>query len=239
MWGIGYRLRERLAALGIRTALDLRAADPQWLQRQFSVVLARTVLELRGQVCLSLEETPPPRQQIVVSRTFGERLTALPDLQSAVSTFATRAAVKLRGQQVQAKALAVFIETNRFNPDEPQHGQQAVFTFSAPTQDSRVLVQAAQRMLGGIYRQGYRYKRAGVMLLDLASEQYRQEQFFADGEETSGASDLMTAVDAINSRFGREALQFGRALGSSRWQPVAHHHSPLYTTRWEDLVTAK
>lgn len=239
VWGVGRRLLPRLTALGMQTALDLRAAEPRWIQQRFGVVLARTVRELGGQPCLALEQAPAPRQQIVVSRSFGERLSARAELESALATFVTRAAAKLRSQQTLAQTLRVFIETNRFNPNEPQYGQQALLTLSQPTQDSRVLLQAARRLLHQIYRQGYRYKRAGVMLLELIPEGEQQQQLFAEQTAPEHANGLMTTVDSINRRFGHEALQFGGALRSDRWQPVARHRSPRYTTSWEELAVVE
>lgn len=239
VWGVGPRLLRRLNALGLKTALDLREADPRWIQQQFGVVLARTVLELRGQACLELEEAPAPRQQIVVSRSFGERLTELADLHGAIASFATRAMKKLREQQSLVKTISVFIETNRFNASEPQYGQQAVVSLANPTQDSRAVIQAARQLLQRIYRRGYRYKRAGIMLLEIIPEGGQQGALFADEAGANRATELMSIVDTITKRFGRGALQFGGAVSAQRWQPVSRNCSPRYTTSWDELVEVR
>lgn len=206
LWGIAGRWSARLEALGIDTALRLRDADPPLLRSTFGVVMERIARELRGVPCLALEEVAPPKQQIVASRSFGKPVTALEELKQAVAFHVARAAVRLRRQGSEARGLQVFIATNPFVPDDPQHHGACTVELPAPTADTRALIGRAMRGLSAIYREGHRYKKAGVMLLPLSPADRRQGTL----------------------RFGTEGFR-------QPWAMRQAHRSPAYTTRWEEV----
>ncbi len=161
VWGVGSRWGARLMQQGRVSVADLQRADVAQLQRQFNVVLAKTVMELNGIACLPLEEAPPPRQQIIASRSFGRPVTTFPMLSEAVASHTARAAAKLRQEGLQAGLIQVFAGTNPFKPEAPQYHPGATIPLSWPTADTTRLLKAARVALGQIFREGYEYKRRG------------------------------------------------------------------------------
>lgn len=236
IWGVGRRLTPKLQALGIHTARDLQNASAGRIRQHFGVVLERTVRELNNQPCLELETQPPPKQQIVVSRSFGERVTRYEDLLSAVVTHTERAGEKLRRQQSTAQCLVVFIHTSPFNEKEPYYANSASIKLLAPSNDSRVLVEAATKGLKRIYRSGYRYMKAGVMLLGLADQNVMQGELWGSEVEQNQKPDrLMETLDQINAKLGRHSLTFAAALNREGWKMKQGNLSPKYTTDWSEL----
>jgi DNA polymerase V len=163
VWGIGRKMTEHLAAMDIRTAWDLAQADTWTLRKNFSVVVERTVRELRGTPCLELEEVAPPKQEICCSRAFGKRLHQIQPIREAVATYATRACEKLRAQRSVCKRVRVSIRTGMFNPDEPKFARGIVCELPYPTDDTRLIVKAAAQGLEQVFRQGYAYSKAEVL----------------------------------------------------------------------------
>ena len=238
LWGIGPRWAAKLRALGIDTALRLRESDPLHLRALFSVVVERLVYELRGIPCLALEDIAPPKQQIIASRSFGKPVTTLDELQQAVAFHVTRATVKLRRQGSEAQGLQVFISTNPFVPDDPQYHNTGTLELPAPTADTGLLIGQAMRGLATIYREGYRYKKAGIMLWSLSSVDRRQGGLFGagDGERSQR---LMQTLDAVNARMGRGTLRFGTEGFQRSWAMRQERRSPAYTTQWSDVPVVK
>jgi|UniRef100_UPI003FA39383 DNA polymerase V len=179
VWGVGARWAQKLQNLGIRSARDLKQVDPGWIRQHFSVVLERTALELRGTPCIELEEAPPPKQQIISSRSFGQPVTTLEELTQAVSAYTARAAEKLRAQASCTGALTVFLQTNPFNVKEPQYHPSMTLRLASPSADTRILIRAALSGLKHLYKPGYRYQKAGVMLLDFSAATVEQGDLFA------------------------------------------------------------
>ncbi|MFM2005205.1 MAG: hypothetical protein RLZZ09_860 [Pseudomonadota bacterium] len=242
IWGIGSRWAAKLEKLGIRSALNLSQADPAWLRQHFSVVLERTAWELRGVPCISLEQSPPPKQQIISSRSFGKLVTDLPALRQAVSSYTARAAEKLRAQGSQTQTLTVFLHTPPFNAEEPQYHPSATVRLLEPSHDTLILSKAALRGLERIYRAGYRYQKAGVMLLNLEPRGQRQLALFDEpGSRPPPQRDqLLEIMDRINREMGRDTL-WTASQGLTRrekedsWRMKRGTLSPAYTTRWSDL----
>lgn len=241
VWGIAGRWGQRLRALGIEHALALRDADPKALRREFGVVLERIVWELRGVSCLALETVPPPRQQIMVSRSFGTRIVGKDPLRAAVASFAARAGEKLRAQGLAAGALQVFIHTSPFDERRPYYANAHTLAFVAPTQDTGALLRVASRGLDRIYRPGHEYQKAGVMLLDLAEAGRRQGTLFAAPEavDPERMARLMEALDRINRRHGRGALRYASEAVSDEWRMRQRLKSPGYTSRWGELPVVR
>lgn len=237
VWGVGGRITARLNRRGIANVLALRESDPKILRREFGVTLERTLRELRGESCLALEEVNPPKQQIMCSRSFGKLVLRVEELREAVMAYTARAAEKLRGQQSVAGAIHVFLNTNRFKTNEPQYQAGLTVPMLSPTSDTLALVKAALFGLEQLYRPGYRYQKAGIMLLELDSARSRQLQLF-DEPETEAVERrkrLMKTLDEVNCRMGKGALRLAGEGLQQRWKLKADYKSPCYTTRWDEL----
>ena len=242
VWGVARRAGMRLADLGIHTAWELREADPKRLRRQFSVVMERIVWELRGRDCIELDDMSIPKKQIMTSRSFG-RLTGNPqDLREAVRHHASRGAEKLRSQQSLARALLVFVKTNSYRADLSQHGESIVVALPRPTDDSRLIVQAAIQGLVTVYRTGYRYQKCGIMLMDLCDRQYEQLDILIDAPsdaERERTERLMATLDKLNSEHGAGTVRLGISREKAAWHLRCEHRSPRYTTCWDELPVVR
>ncbi|NDP49545.1 MAG: DUF4113 domain-containing protein, partial [Sulfuriferula multivorans] len=233
VWGVGRRLTEKLAGMGITTVRALRDADPTLIRREASVVLERTVRELRGVSCLALEDVAPNKQQIMSSRSFGETVTARIDLEQAVSTYIARAAEKLRRQRSLANAVQVHIRTNPFSERQPQYQRGIIVPLTQATSDTMRLTQAALWGLKRIFRPGFAYQKAGVMLMDLHSENQVQGVLFAAAAPARPA--LMDVIDRANARWGGGTLKLAAEGVKKPWQMKRERVTPSYTTRWDEL----
>jgi DNA polymerase V len=237
VWGIGHRHTASLANLGIATALQLKNADPATLRRRYSVVMERTIRELRGEACMDLEEVTPAKQQIMVSRSFGTLLTEFNEISEALAYYVTHAAEKLRRQASIASALLVFLHTNPFREDQAQRHVSVTVPLIQATDDTRVLFQAAQTGLRRLFRPGFHYHKAGVLLMDLRPSGSRQAVLF-DGFDAQRGQRLMQKVDTVNRRVGRGGLRLAAEGIDKRWQLRAERKSRHFTTRWADLPVA-
>jgi DNA polymerase V len=198
LWGVAGRLAGRLAAIGIATPLDLKREDPWLIRERLGVVTMRLALELRGVPCLDLERDVPDRKSIMASRSFGRPVTKLAELREAVASYTARAAEKLRRQHLATAHLMVFVETNRFKPDEAQHCATRPVHLPVATSDSGKLIGAALARLASIWRDGYRYKKAGVVLFDLHPAAMVQEGLF-DKADNPRCVALMRTIDRLNA----------------------------------------
>ncbi|HSW06901.1 Y-family DNA polymerase [Aquabacterium sp.] len=250
VWGIGRRMTARLNEGGIRTVAELLRADLSTLRKQFSVLLEKTVLELRGTACLSLDDEPAAQQQIMCSRSFGAPATALPGLVEVISQFAARVAEKLRQQRAAAGAVQVFISTSPFRTHDRQHSPSVTLPLLRPTDDTRALIGAAVQALRAMFRPGFNYVKAGVMLVDLQPKGQQQGEldlFSADATPASAAAPhdtaaLMATVDALNRRFGRGAVSIGsphNQVGGGAHAGKHERRSPRYTTRIDEIPVAR
>jgi len=240
VWGVGRKIAERLKQRGIHSVLDLRDADPKSLRNTFSVVLERIILELRGESCLDLEDIAPAKQQIMCSRTFGELVTNGKELREAATAYTTRAAEKLRAQGSVAGAVQVYVRTNPFKERDPQYQAAVTIPLISPTDDTLHLVKAALNGLQQIHRQGYRYQKVGITLLDLDAPRSRQMQLFDDADpvELHSRKALMSTLDAINRQMGTGTLRLAAEGYGQRWKVKSESKSPCYTTRWDELAVA-
>jgi DNA polymerase V len=245
VWGVGRRISVRLQEAGVRTVLDLVDADVATLRKQFSVVLEKTIMELRGTSCLDMDDSPAANKQIMCSRSFGSAVTEVSSLVEAVSRFASRAAEKLRQQNSVAGAVQVFVSTSPFRKSDRQHSPTVTVSLVRPTADSRLLVAAAAQAVHGMYQAGFNYAKAGVMLVDLTAEGQEQGELDlfstpAGPDHTSSQRDrskVMGAMDALNKRFGRGAVTIASALPQADNAGTARQErrSPRYTTRLDEI----
>ncbi len=244
VWGVGRQWGARLKDLGIVTARDLMQADAPSIRAQFGVVMERTVSELRGTGCRPLEAIAPDKKQILSSRSFGRATEDVEELAESVTWHVCTAAEKLRRQGSACTVLQVFLKTNPFKPELPQHHPTATVRLGAPTDDSLRMVGAAVRAVRGLYRPGFHYHKVGVILVELQPKTVRQLDLFDDLPSVSSAGvtareRLMLALDRINREEGRGALRFASEGVDHRWRMRREKVSPAYTTRWEDLPVAR
>lgn len=241
VWGVGRRIGQQLNAVGVKTVLDLARLSPSMVRSRWSVMLERTVRELQGEPCISLEEAPAAKQQIACTRSFGHPITELPALTEAVSEFASRAAHKLRRQSGLAGQLLVFAHTSPFRPG-PRFSRSIVVPLQRPTADTRLLVQAAVTGITQIYQPGFQLSKAGVMLLDLMPDTVCQGELNFEHEDAKDRTRLMIAFDAINDQFGRGTIHIGSAgvQDTNRsWGMRQERLTPQYTTKWSDLPVVR
>lgn len=238
VWGVGRRYAKMLNENGISTALQLRDAPDEWVRKRMSVAGLHTVWELRGTPCVSLEQAPPPKKCIISSRSFGVPAETLADLKEAVAVHASRAAEKMRSQRSIASCISVFIKTNKFS-DDPQYSNSATSRLSVPSSHTPELISHVHNGLERIYRAGYRYKKAGVMLTDIVPEGEVQLNLLAPCNSYNRNRALMRAVDGINARWGSAALRYAAAGVKQRWQMRRSKLSNRYTTQWSELPVAR
>ncbi|EPR0422734.1 Y-family DNA polymerase [Enterobacter hormaechei] len=238
IWGVGRRISKTLNTMGITTALQLAHANPAFIRKNFNVVLERTVRELNGEACISLEEAPPAKQQIVCSRSFGERVTTYESMRQAVCQHAERAAEKLRSEKQYCRHIAVFLKTSPFAVNEPYYSNLASEKLLIPTHDTRDIINAAVRALDRIWIDGHRYAKAGCMLNDFTPTGVSQLNLFDDTQPRSNSNQLMKVVDGINHSGLGKVWFAGRGI-APEWQMKREMLSPAYTTRWSDIPAAK
>lgn len=243
VWGVGRRIGAQLQEAGITTVLDLKRLDPATMRRRWSVVLERTVRELRGMPCIALDEVPASKKEIACTRSFGHPVLELRHLQEAITEFTGRAAHKLRSQGSRTSQVLCFIRTSPFRTQDAQYSRSIVIKLQRPSNDTVELTQAALSGLQAIYRSGHLYAKAGVVLLDLSPEHLYQLELpmhTPPSNRTNGK--LMPAIDEINRRYGRGTIQLASAglNGNQRaWSMRQERMSPGYTTRWDELAIAR
>jgi len=238
IWGVGRKITERLIAMKIETVEDLRTADQNRMRQQFSIVVERTVKELNGTSCIELDAANTPRQQIMVSRSFGQEVSNYDDLAESVAYFATSAAEKLRKDGSVAASLCVFVQTNPFKAKEPQYTPSLVVPIGEPTDDTGKLVNAAIRGLMAIYRTGFKYKKSGVLLMGLQPKYMVQATLFDDISGQEKSAKLMQVMDSVNSRMGKGSMTIAASGTTRRWAMRRDCKSPNYTTNWDELPVA-
>ena len=241
VWGIGRKIKARLVEMGMTSVRQLRDADAETIRAQFSVVVERTVRELRGVSCLDMQEVVPDKQQIISSRSFGQLIFDRAELEEAVASYIAGAAEKLRAQNSLAGAVQVYIRTNIFKPEVPQYQRAVTVPLPDASSDTRVLTGWALRVLRRIYRPGYGYHKAGVMLSNIVPRGSQQYGLFNAGGASGGApSDvLMAVVDGINQRYGRGAICLAAEGLNKNWRMRRGNLSPGYTTDWAGLPVVR
>lgn len=254
IWGVGRRIGAKLREQGMDTVLDFVRSDAAVIRKQFSVVLEKTLLELRGTSCLDMSDVDDAltaKQQILVSRSFGKAITDPDGIVEAVSEFASRAAEKLRHQDSAAGAVGVFFTTSPFRPNDRQHSVNVTVPLIRPTADTRLLVETAVRAARAEFRPGFNYAKAGVFLVNLqpASQHQGELDLFSNDQElappTKDRTALMDAMDVLNRRFGRDSVRVASATLASHdtdvrsWATRQERRSPRFTTRWDEMPVVR
>lgn len=235
VWGVGRRISKKLNDMGIKTALQLADAPTPLIRKHFNIVIERTVRELRGEPCLELEEFAPTKQQIVCSRSFGDRVTEYELMREAICSHAVRAAEKLRGERQYCRHISAFVKTSPFAVNEVYFGKTAGTKLQIPTQDSRDIVAAATKCLDAIWQDGHRFQKCGVMLGDFYSQGVAQLGLFDEYKPRSNSDQLMAVLDGIN-HSGKGRVWFAGQGIQKTWEMKRQMLSPAYTTRFSDLM---
>jgi DNA polymerase V len=233
IWGVGRKLAEKYAALGIHTALDLRESDADKMAKQFSVVSKRTIMELRGIPCVGMEAMGEAREHIVSSRSFGRAVYTLEDLEEAVVAYATKACEKLRRDQSLTQEVQVYIKTSSYADDA--FADAAEIKLENPTDDTMVVVKHALQALRQAYQPGYAYQKAGINLGKISPREGRQMSLFAQTGEMERSEKMMKALDAANAKWGRGTLFLAGEGVAKSWQMKSEHRSPAYTSNWDEI----
>lgn len=234
VWGIGRAYSKLLRDAGINTARKLRDADRRWIRRRLTVVGARIVEELRGIRCLSIEQCPQQKKSVTCSRSFGRLVTSLDDLREAVAVYTTRVAERLRRAGLAARVLTVFINTDRFST-EPQYSNTVTYELASATDTTDELLEWTLKGLDSIYRRGFKYKKAGVMLNHLVPADQLSIRMFGNMSYERSRS-LAKAMDEINRRHGRDTIRFGLGRADGSWKTKFLRCSPHYTTSLSEVL---
>ncbi|MBC5773941.1 Y-family DNA polymerase [Pontibacter sp. KCTC 32443] len=233
VWGIGRRYANKLATLGIHTAWDLRNVTNAFAKKHLTIVGLRTVKELRGESCMELEHMPPAKQNICTSRSFGETLTELTDLEEALSTHTVRCAMKLRKQKSCAGVMNVFLMTNRFT--EQHYYYSRTVKLDSPTSSELELLHHATKALKQMYRPGLQYKKAGVIVSDIVPANQVQLSLLSS-HNTERDTKLMHVLDDLREKYGNKFVKYGVQGTGKKWQLKEEHISACYTTDVEKVL---
>ena len=238
IWGIGHNLSRQLNQLGIHSAYELMQMDIRLIRKKFSVVLERTVRELRGESCIQIEDHCDPKKQIVVSRSFKGRIENLSALKPLISNFAVRAGEKLRQEKQKCSQVSVFISTSRFNQQLQYRGFDS-FQLPCPVDDTRSILMGANKILDTIFRKGYPYAKAGILLSHFSHSTFLQKSLFeaTDQQYLKQDTNLMQTIDALNDT---QTQVYYASQYPARLSPIQKDMvSPKYTTNWWELPTTK
>ena len=234
VWGVGRRLSKKLINHGIHNAKLLKNCSDSWIRKMMSVNGLKTITELRGISCIPLEEYSMTRKSCCTTRSFGKLLTNLDDIEQAVTTFARRAAERIRSESLAASCVSVFVRTNPFDKKSAYYSNGASRTLSHPTHDSITIIETALLLTKRIFKNNYQYKKAGVLLSGLCDESEIQETLFEKNYNQN--SDLMSAIDAINYRYGRDTLQMASECKVGNWKQKRENCTRNYTTQIDSCL---
>ena len=238
IWGIGKAYTRLLKSHGIYSAKDLLETSDKFIRKQMTVVGYRTALELRGISCIELDDIEPEKKEILRSRSFGRDVFELDDLKEAISMHASRAAEKLRAQNSIAGYISVFVKTNKYK-EGPQYSSSIGTYLPEPTSYTPNFIKTAQLLLEKLYKSGYRYKKAGVMLAEICPDNETQLNLFSASRNLSSHIEIMNALDKINLVWGRDTIKYASSGINKPWSMKRTMLSPRYTTSWNELPIAK
>ncbi|WOE40476.1 Y-family DNA polymerase [Acinetobacter chinensis] len=229
VWGVGRKNCKRLYALNIHSVFDLATADPAFIEKMFSVVMKRSVLELTGVSCLELEQITTAKKQIISSRSFGQRITDLDSLSEAMSHFLQIAVTGLRRQQSLCNGLIAFVQSGTF-PGRTQYYQQSItINFATPTDSALQMNQVLMSRMSELFKSGIAFKKCGVILTGLENKATHIHDLWADHEQLEKFEKLQCVMDQVKQRYGQQGLAIGATqLPDRDWSMTQHHLSPDY-----------
>ena len=236
VWGIGRRLTNFLNKYNVNTAYDFIQLDRGWVRKNMGVVGEKTFLELCGVSCIEMDLVPSDKKSCCVSRSFSKPIETLYDLEESVSTYGSRVAEKIREERLVAESMSVFVLTNYFNRKEKQYSNSIKLQLPYPTNDSIKIVKRSLEGIRKIYRKGYRYKKAGVILYGLTNANKTRGLLDNDRENSDV---IMSTLDRINHRYGSSTIRLASEGITKSWRMKREKVSPCYTTRFNELVKVK
>ncbi len=239
VWGIGRKSSSMLRTYGITTAQQFRSAPEEWIRARMGITGVRTYRELRGEPYILFDQAPSDRKSIMVSRSFAIEADQIDQLHESIASFVAKAAAKLRQQQSVAAQMQLFIATNRHHESAPQHNESRLIQFATPTDSTLELAAAAAELLKTLFKEGYSYKKAGVVLYDLRDNDGVQSSMFDKIDRTKHKS-LMTTLDTLNNHYGKESVKLGSQKQSGAKELTnSDYLSKRYTTKWSDILKVK
>ena len=239
VWGIGSQYAKMLNGYGVKNALDFISSDENWVLKKMTIMGLKIQRELKGDSCISIDTNPSPKKNICTSRSFGEKVTDIRSLKESISSHAARCAEKLRQEHGCARYISVIIKTNPFSKIGDYYYGYKTINFNVPTNDTIDIVSAAESLLKSIYKEGLVYKKSGVIVGDIISQNQIQLNMFETDKNRVKRDNLNSAVDLINQSIGRNTVHIGSQGISKVWQLKQEKLSPCYTTKWNDLLTVR
>jgi len=236
VWGIGRRLSKFLRNYEVRTAKQFAFLDRRWIRKNMGVVGEKIQLELCGISCLDLELLPSPKKSCCVSRSFSRPIEKIEELQESIANYGSRVAEKIREEGLIAQSMSIFVLTNHFNKKEKQYSSSIKLQLDYPTSDSKLIVKRAVEGIKRIYKEGYRYKKAGIILYELHSSSSVRGLLDYDKPRTDS---LMRSLDEINYRYGSATLRLAAEGIRRSWHMRREKVSPCYTTSFDQLMIVK
>lgn len=238
IWGIGWKLSNKLHARGIFKVSQLLQLPEVMIRKWLHVNVHRIVKELKGISCMTFKDFEEPRKQIMSTRSFGKPIFEIADLREAISCHVATACEKLREQNSIAHSITAFIRTSRHEKSQHYYGIQSA-GLNPGTSATNKFIHAAMAILESIYKKGIRYKKCGIYLTAISPKNDVQEDLFSQGDHKKDDR-LMHAIDSINRKRGRNAIQFASCgIYDHNWAMKSEHRSPCYTTRWEETLEIK
>ncbi|MDU6283891.1 DUF4113 domain-containing protein [Acinetobacter pittii] len=239
VWGVGRKHSKKLQGMGINSVFDLACTDPREMKKQFSVVMARTVVELQGISCIEIEHTPQTKQQIIASRSFGSRVTELEDLKEAISMYAQDACSRLRDESLLCGCIIAFVQSNPFDPNVPFYNKSISYTFPEPTDCALDFVKASTIMLTHIFKEGVKYKKCGVILTCLEPKSGHTYDLLTDFETIEKKEKLMETLEGVHQKYGKKKLGVGPCYIPGRTWSMSRDKLSKNPFRWDGLLTIK
>ncbi len=237
VWGVGRKHAKKLHSMGVKSVLDLACTKAREMQRQFSIVMARTINELQGISCIEIEDTPPSKKQIIKSCSFGAKVTELNDLKEAIAMHAQEACKRLRDEESLCGCLLVFVQSSPFDESAPFYNRSITGAFSEPTDSALDFVKAAVRMVSNIYKEGIKYKKCGVILTGLEPKAGHTYDLLTDFEVIERKEQLMKALDNVHNKFGKKKLGVGPCYIPGRTWSMSRDKLSKNPFKWEELLT--
>ena len=238
IWGIGIKNNFFLQSCGIKTAWNFQKLNLFWIRKNMSIVVEKTVKELMGIQCIPIDNTPMNKKSICTSRTFGNIVESLSDLESSITMYASRCSEKLRQQSSCASTGYVFITSNRFRKDIPYYARGRIVKFPVPTSDSGEIISYLLRELRIIYKKGYKYKKAGVVLSGIISNNIIQQNLF-DKIDRNNKNRIMKSIDIINKKMGQDTIRYASQDYTKTYNLKQQRLSNSFTTKWTQLLIIK
>ncbi|MCW1290813.1 Y-family DNA polymerase, partial [Acinetobacter baumannii] len=237
VWGVGRKHAKKLYSMGVKSVLDLACTEAREMQRQFSIVMARTINELQGISCIEIEDTPASKKQIIKSCSFGAKVTELDDLKEAIAMHAQEACKRLRDEESLCGCLLVFVQSSPFDESAPFYNKSITGAFSEPTDCSTDFVRAAVKMVSEIFKEGIKYKKCGVILTGLEPKAGHTYDLLTDFEVIEKKEQLMKTLDNVHTKFGKKKLGVGPCYVPGRTWSMSRDKLSRNPFRWEELLT--